>query len=88
MGPKEKILKDFTFEDLMNSNKRNGWFSFVDVAQNFLEDNAASNYKKLRENILESFHKLDCNICIKIYFLFHHLDQFPEILDDVIDEMF
>ena len=88
-GPKtQKILKDFTFEDLMNSNKRNGWFSFVDVAQNFLEDNAASNYKKLRENILESYHKLDCNICIKIYLLFRHLDQFPKILDDVIDEMF
>ena len=49
-GPKtQKILKDFTFEDLMNSNKRNGWFSLLMLPKIFLKIMQQATTKSLEK---------------------------------------
>ena len=52
----------------------------------FLGNRRDYNYVNLVNRLLESFHKLGCNMSIKVHFLHSHLDEFPANLGDVSDE--
>ena len=38
------------------------------------------NFSELVENLLQAFHNLQCNMSVKVHFLYSHLDYFPENL--------
>jgi hypothetical protein len=46
----------------------------------------AENYKELVEDMLKLYHKLGCNISLKIHMLHSHLDFFPNNCGMVSDE--
>jgi hypothetical protein len=62
------------------------WDSFKTVVNGFLGNRSAQNYEELVNNLLQSYHKLGCNMSLKIYFLHTYLDFFPEISGVVNDE--
>ena len=45
-----------------------------------------AKYKDLVQTLLDSYHRLGCNMSIKVHFLNSHLDEFPANLGDVSDE--
>jgi hypothetical protein len=56
------------------------------VPTNFLENIRAENYKELIEDMLTLYHKLGCNMSLKIHMLHSHLDFFPYNCGMVSDE--
>ena len=85
-GPLKINVEGYYFWEPVELKYENAWFSFIDVAQNFLGNRRASNYKELVENILKSFRNFGFNISIKVHFSFSQLDQSPENVVDVTDE--
>ena len=59
---------------------------FHGCCENFLGNKKAENYKDLIQTLLKNFHRLCCNMSIKVHFLNSHLDKFPENLGDISDE--
>ena len=46
----------------------------------------AENYVDLVTNLLSSYHKMGCNMSLKLHFLHSHLNCFPESCGKVSDE--
>jgi len=56
------------------------------VSANFLGNVRAENYKELTEDMLSLYHKLGCNMSLKIHMPHSHLDFFPDNCGMVSDE--
>lgn len=86
-GPEIRtLMNDPHFGSSMNDIEKDAWQSFVDIVKNFLGNKRAENYKDIVETLLKHFHRLGCNMSIKLHFLHNHLDAFPTNLGDVSDE--
>ena len=86
-GPQiRQHLKDNAFPSSMNETERQAWLSFVSVVENFLGNTKSDDYRNIVETMLENYHKLGCNMSIKVHFLNSHLEQFPDNLGAVSDE--
>ncbi|KAK4871977.1 hypothetical protein RN001_016101 [Aquatica leii] len=81
-----QLIKDPQFTASMNEIESNAWCSFVQVVQNFLRNYKAKNYIELVENMLSNFNILGCNMSIKVYYLYNHLDRFQKNLGDLSEE--
>jgi len=53
------------------------WDAFRLVSTNFLGNIRAENYKELIED-MSLYHKLGCNMSLKVHMLHSHLDFFPD----------
>lgn len=86
-GPQiRKMFQDTTFISKMNREEKNAWQSFKAVAQNFLGNRKSPDYKQIVSKMISDFHKLQCNMNLKLHFLDSHLDEFPENLGDFSEE--
>ena len=74
-----KLMRDLHFTSSMNDVEKRAWNSFVAVVKNFLGNKKAENYKDLIQTLLKNFHRLGCNMSIKVHFLNSHLDKFLKI---------
>ena len=81
-----KLIKDPEFTRYMMDTEYDAWQAFVSVVKWFLGNIRDQDYVNLVNRLLESFHKLGCNMSIKVHFLHSHLDKFPINLGDVSDE--
>lgn len=79
-------MRDTQFTRSMNAQEKKACNSFVSVVTGILGNTKADNYKTLIATLLKNFHKLGCNMSIKVHFLHSHLDKFPDHLGDVSDE--
>ena len=70
----------------MTKLKSEAWKAFVLVGKNFLGNNKASNYEELITNMLYAFKNLECNMSIKMHYLFSHIDQFAKHFGTISDE--
>ena len=75
-----QLMKDNPFPNSMNETERQAWLSFVSVVENFLVNTKSDDYRNIVETMLENYHKLGCNMSIKVHFLNSHLEQFPDNL--------
>ena len=83
-GPQIRQLnQDENFAQSLTLVERDAWLSFVSVTKNFLGNTKADNYVHLANDILEKCKRQNVHMSIKIYFLFSHLDRFPENLGAV-----
>ena len=80
-----KLMQDQTFTAPMTLAERAIRCSYFSVIREFL-GNKASSYRNLVDVMLQSFQALGTRMSIKLYYLFSHLDYFPENLDDVFEE--
>ena len=53
---------------------------------NLLGNNKARNYTELVSNAVAAFKTFGCNMSIKMYYLFSHVDRFPENLGSISGE--
>ena len=81
-----QLIRDPEFENSMNEVELEAWKAFVQVVKNFLVNNKARNYAELVNNMLTAFRNLGCNMCVKMHYLFSHMDRFLENLGPVSDE--
>ena len=70
VGPQIRdIIKDEQFDTLLQGEEKAAWHSFKFVVKWFLGNRRAQNYDELENNLLQSYHKLGCNMSLKIHFL-------------------
>jgi hypothetical protein len=87
VGPQiRKLFRDDMFNNLLQDDMKKAWDAFHLVSTNFLGNIRAENYKELVEDMLSLYHKLGCNMSLKIYMLHSHLDFFPNYCSMVSDE--
>ena len=70
----------------MNEVELEAWKAFALVVNNVFGNNKARNYAELVNNMLTAFKNLDCNMSVKMRYLFSHMDRFPENLGSMSDE--
>ena len=80
-----QLMKDKEFIETM-SQEKNGWIAFSQVVNNFLGNTKFPEYKEIVKNLLDNFHKLGCNMSVKVHFLNSHLEYFPENLGALSEE--
>lgn len=86
-GPEiRQLIRDPDFENSVNEVELEAWKAFVLVMKNFLGNNKARNYIEHITNMIPAFRNLGCNISIKMYYLFSHIDRFPEDPGSMSDE--
>ena len=81
-----QLIRDLEFEKLMTNLELEAWKAIVLVVKNVLSNNRASNHEELITNMLYAFKNLECNMSIKMHYLFSHMDWFPENLGAMSDE--
>ena len=72
------LFKDDMFSNLLQGDGKKAWNAFRLVSTNFLRNIRAENYKELTEDMLSLYHKIGCNVSLKIHTLHSHLDFFPD----------
>ena len=74
------------FKLFINEKEGAAWKSFAEVIHKSLGNFKDAGYKDIVENCLNSFRVLECNMSIKVNFLFNHFKNFPDNLLNVSDE--
>ena len=67
-----QLLKGKEFNETMSSSEKNGSIAFSQVVNNFLGSTKSPEYKAIVETLLDTFHKLGCNMSVKVHFLHSH----------------
>jgi len=70
------LIKDEYFDKLLQDDEKAAWDSFKFVVKGFGGNRGAQKYEELVNNLLQSYHKLCCNVSLKIHFLHSYLDFF------------
>ena len=81
-----QLLKNKEFIETMSSVEKKGWITFSQVVNNFLGNTKSPEYKEIVKTLLDTFHKLGCNMSVKVHFLHSHLEYFPENLGALSEE--
>ena len=78
MGPQIlKFFRDDMFNNLLQGDEKKASDAFRLVSTDFLGNVRAENYKELIEDMLSLYHRLGCDMSLKIHMLHSHLDFFP-----------
>jgi len=64
--------------NLLQGDEKKACVAFCLVSNNFLGNIRAENYNELIEDMLSLYHKIGCNMSLKICMLHSHLDFFPD----------
>ena len=80
-GPKiRQLLKDKEFIETMSPEEKNNWIAFSQVVKYFLGNIKSPKYNEIVKTLLDNFHKLGCNMSVKVHFLHSHSEYFPKNL--------
>lgn len=87
VGPDiNKLIQDSSFTSSLNNIEKQAWNAFVDVTKNFLGNKKADDFSEKIKKMLDCYHKMGCNMSLKLHFLHSHLDFFPDNMGSVSDE--
>lgn len=87
VGPQiRQLMNDSGFDAVLQGKEKVAWNCFKSVVIGFLGNNKAENFKNLVDEMLSAYHKMGCNMSIKMHYLHSHLDFFPNNLGAVSDE--
>ena len=70
----------------MSPEEKNGWIAFSQVVNNFLGNTKSPKYKEIVKTLLDNFHKLSCNMSVKVHFPHSQLEYFPDNLGALSEE--
>lgn len=80
-GPQiSQLIKNVNFIDLLNPIEDRAWNATIDVIQFFLGNKKANNYVEIVKEMISAYRDMKVNMSLKIHFLAHHLDFFPDNL--------
>jgi hypothetical protein len=71
---------------VLSNKEKVAWPSFEKVSNGFLGNFKTAYFKKLLQDLVDSYEQRGCNMSLKMNFLFSHLDFFPLNCGDVSDE--
>ena len=87
VGPQiRKLTKDEQFLSTMTNVEKKAWLSFAETVSKILGNTKDSDSKTIAENMLACFKVLGSRMSLKVYFLYAHLDYFPQNLGDMTEE--
>ena len=66
---------------MLSDKEKAAWQYFEKFSNGFL-----GNFKELVQDLVDSYEQLECNMSLKMHFLFSHLDIFPLNCGGVSDE--
>ena len=81
-----KVDEESKFRESINDREKEAWDAFQDVVTGFLNNTKVRDYKNVVQRLLKALKKLECNLSIKLHFLFSQLERFPSNFGDVSDE--
>lgn len=70
----------------MTAIKKRTWEEFVWVVRFFFGNRKCDGYIQHIERLLKHYHRLGCNMNIKLHYRHRHLDRLPENLGDLTEE--
>ena len=76
-GPEIRNLFNSDFHTILSKEQKAAWNSFKLVCTSFLGNERDKNYKKLVENLIKCYKKLNVSVSLKVHCLISHLDAFP-----------
>lgn len=80
-GPQIKFLiKSQQFKGTLEPEELDAWEATIDVIENFLGNNKAPDYEARVKWMIETYRIMGVHMSLKIHFLAHHLDFFPDNL--------
>ena len=68
---------------MLSDNDKATWQSSEKVSNGFLGNFKAVNFRELVQDLMDLYEQLGCNMLLKMYFSFSHLDFFPLNCGDV-----
>lgn len=80
-GPQIRdLIKNDEFMNKLLPVEQRAWKATIDVIQNFLGKKKAVDYKEKVAEMIEAYKVMGVHMSLKIHFLAHHLDFFPDNL--------
>lgn len=67
---------DENFKLKMESQKRKTWKSLKQVVIDFIGNKKVPNYRNIVGDLLNNYKLKGCNMSVKVYFFYSHLDYF------------
>ena len=64
-----QLMEDKKFIEITRQEEKNDWIAFSQVVNNFLGNTKSPEYKEIVKTFLDNFHKLGCNMSVKVHFL-------------------
>lgn len=87
IGPDvKKLIDDHSFVTTLNLTEKEAWMAFVAVTTNFVGNYRSPDFQEKIKKTLESYHKIGCNMSLKMHFLHSHYSFFPDNMGFVSDE--
>ena len=80
-----KFDEESKFWESINDREKEAWDAFQDVVTGFLGNTKVRDYRNVVQRLLRALKKLECNLSIKLNFLFDQLERFPSNFGDVSD---
>ena len=78
IGPQiRQHFKDQQFEAVLSDKEKAAWQAFEKLSNGFMGNFKAEIFRELVQDLMNSYEQLGCNMPLKTYFLFSHLDLFP-----------
>ena len=78
VGPQiRQLFKDQQFEAVLSDKEKAAWQPFEKFSNGFLGNFKAANFRELVLDLVDSYEQLECNMSLKMHFLFSHLNFFP-----------
>lgn len=81
-----KLIKNNTFDTVLNKDELIAWRSVKEVIHGLLGKNRSENYQSSVDTMMNAFSKIHVNMSLKIHYLHHHLDYFGQQLATESDE--
>lgn len=81
-----ELVKDSTFDDVLNSTERSAWQSPKSVISQFLGNRRSPEYEEIVEQLLENFRALGARMSKMMHCLRSYLDYLPDNCGDFSEE--
>ena len=62
---------------MLSDKEKAAWQSFEKFSNGFLGNFKAAYFRELIQYLVDSYEQLECNMSLKMHFLFSHLEFFP-----------
>ena len=69
-GPQiRELIKDTSFDDVLNPAELFAWLSLKSFITNFLRNHRRFQYQKVVDELMENFHQIGARMSVKMHFL-------------------
>jgi len=86
IGPQiRQLFKNHQYEAVLSDKEKAAWQYFEKFLNGFLGNFKAANFRGLVQYLVDLYIQLECNMSLKMHFLFSHLNFFPLICGGVSD---